>query len=322
MLFDRVYKLLIGQGNSGLEITNLKIQFEIEKTAKKNPNTNKIRVWNLRKETRAQLEKPDTRCLLYAGYAEEAGPLLIFQGGVTYAWTKFDGPDVVTEFEVGDGTQEIRDSMVSMGYGKGVKSGQILKDVSEKMGLPLTLPSNAPERSWINGLSYFGSARTLLDKVTKATNLEWSVQNGNLQVLEKGMVTTRQGVEIALDSGMVGYPEREREAKAETTSKKKSGAAQKQWDGWKVKTLLMPQLNPGDRVHLKSRAVDGVFRIEELKHTGDNWEADWQTELKLVDPAKPIGGKSSTKGGKTARGTPVAKHEEFVSESGEGRFLQ
>jgi len=304
LLFDRVYRLLVGKkGQSqGVEITDLRINFSIQKTADKNPNTNKIQIWNLLSTTRKQFESPDTRCLLYAGYAEDAGPLLIFSGGVTHAWTKFDGPNVVTEFELGDGTQEIRDTAVSFGYGKGVKSTQILNDVSGKMGLPLTLASNAPVREWKNGLSYYGSARGLLDKVTKGTNLEWSIQNGNLQVIEKGMVTTRQGIQIDAESGMVGYAERERETKGELKKETKGKEPQKDWNGWKIKTLLMPTLNPGDRVLLKSRSVEGIFRIEELTHTGDNWDGDWQTELKLVDPAKPLGSKKATKGGKAKRG--------------------
>ena len=350
MLFDRVYRLLIGSKGStqGIEINNLRIQFSIQKTADKNPNTNKIKIWNLKKATRKEIEKPDTRCLLYAGYAEDAGPTLIFSGNITYAWSRFDLPDIITEIELGDGTQEIRDTTISVGYGQNVKSKQILSDVAKKMQIPLTLADNAPERDWKNGLSYHGSARTLLDKVTKATGLEWSIQNGNLQVIEKGMITTRAGIEISSSSGMVGSPESEREAKAQKgkdgskssspiskasasddlepitfasaskpdkTKTDKAGKpakkvetadAKQYWYGWKVKTLLMPILNPGDRVKLNTLTVEGVFRIEELTHTGDNWTGDWQTELKLVDTAKPIGDKKATataKGGTVSRGT-------------------
>ena len=329
MLFDRVYRLLIGKpgtgsgdtagaGGSGVEITNLKISFDIQKTSDKNPNTNKISVWNLTRNTRMMLEKPGTKCILYAGYAEDAGPLLIFQGGVTHAWTKFDGPDVITEFELGDGAQEIRDTTISVGYNKGIKSNQVLNDVAGKMGLPLTIASNAPERSWANGLSHHGSARSLLDKVVAGTGLEWSIQNGNLQVIEKGMVTTRQGIEIAVDSGMIGSPERERTDKGETKPKKGKTAKQ-EWDGWKVKTLLMPTLNPGDRVKLMARAVEGIFRIEEIHHTGDNWEGDWQSELKLVDPAKPLGKSKTAKGGKHARGESTT-HEDAEELVDTGEF--
>lgn len=313
MLFDRVYRLLVGKKGQkqGLEITDLRIQFDIEKTAKKNPNKNSIKIWNLQKSTREELEKPDTRCVLYAGYAEQQGPLLIFNGNVTFAWTQFEPPDIITELEIGDGAQEIRDTTISVGYGKGIKSKQVLEDVAKKMEMPLMIPSNVLERVWNNGLSFYGPAHGLLDKVTKGTGLEWSVQNGNVQVIEKGMVTTRTGIVISADSGMIKAPERERHDSNETSKKKSKKEPEKQIDGWKVECLLMPTLNPGDRVKLESRSVNGVFRIQELKHTGDSHDGDWQTELKLVDPKKPIGDKSSTKGGKGKGQVDVEDDDRF-----------
>jgi len=298
-LFDRVYRLLVGpkSGCQGLEITELRISFDIKKTAKKTPNRSCIRVWNLQKSTRQELEKPDTQCLLYAGYSEDMGAQLIFQGGVTYAWSKQDGPDVVTEFELGDGSKQMRDSTISVGYASGVKSTTVLNDVSKQMDMPLVMPSNAPERTWQNGLSYYGSATGLLDKVTQGTGLEWSVQNEQIQVIQQGMVTTRQGVELALDSGLVYSPERLRKSANAARSKRRALEGKPEYDGWKVKALLMPQLNCGDRLKLSSRFVDGIFRIQELSHKGDSWQGEWITELKLIDPAAPISGETKTKGG-------------------------
>jgi len=315
MLFDRVYRLLVGTSGQkkGVEINELRIQFEIEKTAKKNPNKSTVKIYNLKKETREEFEKPDTRVLLYAGYKEDKGPLLIFNGNVTFAYSKFEPPDIITELELGDGAKEIRDSNISVGYGKKVKSGQVLNDVSKKMGMPLTMPSNAPERTWNNGLSYYGSSTGLLDKVTKGTGLEWSIQNNNLQVIEKGMVTTRTGILISPDSGLLKFPERERKDKNESSEakpskSKKTSDPSKQIDGWKVTTLLLPTLNPGDRVKLESKTVTGVFRIQELKHSGDSHDGDWQTELKLVETKAPLADNSASKGGKSSQ----AKKEVFI----------
>ncbi len=323
MLFDRVYRLQVGQGNNGVEITDLRITFDIVKTAKKNPNSNKIQIWNLQKSSRELCEKPDTRCILYAGYAEQDGPILIFNGNVTVAWSRYDLPDIITEFELADGGQEIRDTAISVGYDKKIKSSQVLTDVSKKMGLPLTMPSNLIDFVWENGLSFFGPARTLMDKVTKAAGQEWSIQNGNVQVIEKRMVTTRQGIVISADSGLVGSPERERkQSDGNATPKKKTAKAKsdplKEFDGWKVKTLLMPQVNPGDRVEMDTRDVKGIFRCEQIQHRGDTHDGDWESELKIIDPAKPIGDKSNTKGGKAKRGeehkTGYVEDDEFTDE--------
>jgi len=126
------------------------------------------------------------------------------------------------------------------------------------------------------------------------------------------MVTTRQGIVISADSGLVGSPERERAAYEGNTEpkvpKKKSKKAPKgpndplkEFDGWKVKTLLLPQLNPGDRVQLETRDVNGVFRCDYIQHKGDSHDGDWESELKVVDPAKKLHPVKS-KGGATSRG--------------------
>jgi len=308
LLFDRVYRLQVGQGTQGLEITDLRVNFEIIKTAKKNPNRNRVQIYNLQKSTRQMCEKPGTRCILYAGYAQQDGPILIFSGDVTVAWSRYDLPDIITEFELTDGGKEIRDTTISVGYGKNIKSSQILADVSKQMGMPLNMPSNLIDRVWQNGFSFYGPARTLMDKITKAGNHEWSVQNGNLQVIETGMVTTRQGIVISADSGLVGSPERERKAyEGNSAQPTKSGKAKKtndplkEFDGWRVKTLLMPQLNPGDRVQMDTRDVQGVFRSDRSRNRGDNKDGDWESEFKVVDPTKKLHPITS-KGGAVPRG--------------------
>ena len=79
---DRVYRLLKLErkgSNKGIEITDLRNKLDIEKMAKKNPNKSSIKIYNLAKHTREEMEKPGTRCVLYAGYKDQDGPQLIFQ---------------------------------------------------------------------------------------------------------------------------------------------------------------------------------------------------------------------------------------------------
>ena len=49
----------------------------------------------------------------------------------------------------------------------------------------------------------------------------------------------------------------------------------------------MPQVNPGDRVKLESKSVEGWFRADTVKHSGE-LGGDWFTEMELVDPNSPI----------------------------------
>lgn len=298
--FDRVYSLVIGSGGQqGVEITELRIVFDVSKDNSKNPNRSKISVYNLAPETRKALEKPDVRCVFKAGYAEEDGPIEVYQGDVALVFSKFDGPNVITEIELGEGFKAIRDIMISLSYNSGVTSTKVLNDIAGKLKMPLNMPSDAPVRNWQNGLAFHGPARSGLDKITSATGLSWSVQGGALQVIRAGGNTNRTVVDLAADSGLVGHPERVRKGKQEIAfvdddPKKQAQEIKRrsreivstthEEDGWRVRSLLLPSLLPNDRVKLSSRSVEGVFTIKDLRHFGDTHGGDWITELKLLDP--------------------------------------
>lgn len=303
--FDRAYRLLVGRaGAEGTEVTSpLRITFDVEKSTSEEPNVHKIRVYNLAPDRRREFEAKDLRARLYAGYREEDGPLLMAAGTIVDAHSYFDGPDVVTQLNVADGYAEIRDTAVTLGYSSGVTSATILREVAQQMGLPLLLGEDVPERSWDNGFSFYGPARAALHKVVQGAGAEWSIQNQELQIVAKRGVTRRQGFVLAADSGLIGHPQRTSENAREKAKVKdlttgddaRLVSAKQQRHGWKVQSLLLPTLNPGDLVISESRSFQGVWRVESLQHTGDSEGGDWQTEMQLVDRnAESKGNKKGT----------------------------
>lgn len=293
--FKRDYRLVVGPpGTSrGVEIVPpMRVTFEIEKNTEEEPNVHKIRIWNLSPETTEAIIKPDNIAVLYAGYEWEDGPVLMASGNVLFGWVYQDGPDVVTQLELRDGYISVRDTVVSLGYSEGVEARRVIQDLARQMGLPLLMPADAPNRTWQNGFSFYGAAHRALHKVTAGTGLEWSIQNGQLQVIARRGVTQRSTFVIAPDSGLLYYPERTREGAREKAKVKdeKTGdnrnitSAKQQRDGWRVTSFLLPTVNPGDLVKLESKSVTGWFRIESLTHQGDyGGPGDWQTELNLID---------------------------------------
>ncbi|CAA9246142.1 MAG: hypothetical protein AVDCRST_MAG95-1649 [uncultured Adhaeribacter sp.] len=167
--------------------------------------------------------------------------------------------------------------------------------------MAIIIPNDVPTRTWENGLAYHGAARTALDKACSATGLAWSIQNGTLQIIRSGGNTNRTVFDLGVESGLVGSPERLRRGSQEVlpddpnADPKKSAAAQKaksrqfvsptqEEDGWRVRSLILPSLVPGDRVKISSRTIEGVFTIRNLLHMGDTRGGEWVTELKLIDP--------------------------------------
>lgn len=84
----RAYQFSAGQaGAAGFAITQLHINFSVEKADVSSPNTAKIALWNLNPEHKAALEEKDCIVTLNAGY--EGNTPMVLTGTVTNVY-EFD----------------------------------------------------------------------------------------------------------------------------------------------------------------------------------------------------------------------------------------
>lgn len=287
--FDRTYRVECGDATI---LPPVHMTAEVVRNAEEDPNQSKVRLWNLRESTRRGLEKLDEKLHLYAGYAEERGALLCALGNVVDAYSYTDGPDTVTQIHFMDGYANIRDTSVTLAYGEGCKASQLCKDIAGQMGLDLRMADGVPDRTWAHGFSFYGAAREALHKIVQGAGLEWSIQLGVLQIVKKLKPTTREGFVLNAGSGLIGHPERTRRGAREkaTVKDQNSGdnktivSSRQQIDGWRVQSLLLPTINPGDKIKLESEAVQGWFRIASIRHTLD-WGGggDWVSEIEVED---------------------------------------
>ena len=302
-LFDRVVELTIGEeGGRGVSITALRISFSIEKGATKNPNKCTCRIYNLRKATRELVQVVGNVLILKAGYRQDIGAQTIFTGTVTRYLTVKEGPDWVTELEMADGLLEFRDSKVSLSFAPGVQAVDVLRNVASRFNLPVrTLPDDIQPLQYAQGFAFTGRVREAMDKACDYLGLEWSIQNREVQIINKGGVFKQQAIVLSEDSGMIGSPEQEAKTMTDKAAAKvgitkaqrgvdttyrvdKEGNRQERLRvlGYKVRSLLQPTLQPGGYVQVKSVGIDGeFFRIESLVHNGDTHGAEFQTELTL-----------------------------------------
>ena len=274
--FDRQYRLSAGKaGAKGFEIgadaRPLHINFSVEKADTDSANTAKVSIWNLNKAHIAELNKDDCVVVLRAGYGTVMP--LIFTGVVTFAKTKADGSDEVTEVELVDNRVELRDTYVSVSYSGKVNCKTLIEDTAAQMGVTVSFSYNAKFADIPNGYSYVGPARNVLTKACDTSGLVWSINNGVLQIKKPGDTMSREVYELSAQTGLIGTPERVQI----------SGDDGSYSYGWDVEYLMNAAINIDDYVYLNSKYVRGYFRVYSVVIEGDNMEGSWTCTARLLE---------------------------------------
>jgi len=288
LLFDRRCRLTIANpvpdGFSGIEQTDvieidggtteqrdvpgMRIQFKIEKTLKKQPNTSEIKVSNLSPSRRSSLQKKGVKVLLEAGY-KETGTTRIFSGDVRTVDHVREKADWETVFKLGDGERAWRFARVSESFAPGTAATDVLRKLAKAMGLDMgnvDKELSSIKAKFDQGFAVIGSASKGFDSIIKSLRKTWSVQDGELQILDPYQALDLPIPEVSPTSGLIGSPE--------MGSPPTKGKPQL----LKFKSLLIP-IKPGAKVKLKSERYDGYVRIHSCSFEGDTSGGAWYTEM-------------------------------------------
>lgn len=277
-LFRRVVNVAVAPAGSGgalgkiesglgFDLSNLDCVFRAKKNLKAEPNTCKVKLYGLARETRRVLESPKKLVLrLEAGYPDSVGQ--IYLGEIRTAHTTREGPDIVTEIDTGDSEQAIQGSRINLSVGPKVPTSVAVKAIVESLGVG---PGNAAQfyaKLAAGGSAIFGqgsnvwgkSAQRLTD-ICRSADLEWSIQDGVLQFLDRGKALNDKAVLLSSETGLVGSP---------SVDQKGIVTAQ---------ALIQPDLRPGRKVQFDSLDFKGGYRIEECEYSGDTASLEWYVKM-------------------------------------------
>ncbi len=256
---------------NAVEVRDLRVQFRVEKTLKRDPNTAEIQISNAAPNTRALFQVRGARVVLQAGYT---GTLdVVFVGDVIMAVTTRDGPDWVTRLQCGDGTRLLAHARMTTSYAGGTPLRRVITDAARKLLTREVDIGGAVadvSKQLTQGFVAHGRAADVLDRALEGQGKEWSIQDGRLQVLPAGGTATGGVVLLSPSTGLVGDIE---PGSAEDTKKGRRVL--------RVKSLLQPQIRPGGRMRIESRGVNGTFRIGKVRHEGDTSGGAWYTEAEV-----------------------------------------
>ena len=289
-LFNRTYRLTVGP----VEISNLKVEFRVRKTIRREANTCKVKIWNLNEDHRHAIAVPPGQAgsgrgkiggakkhpktalteaervslRLEAGYNGEHTQL--YFGEVRAGIVKREGPDVITELSSGDSEKEMAKARINISYGPKTPPEEALKALVSALGVGQGNLTKALQLLKSKGVGSFGAtgkvlsgnaARELHD-FCRSAGLEWSIQDGQIQFLDLGTpLETKSSLLLRHDTGLIGSP-----------AVDSSGAVE-------AETLLIPGIRPGVIVTFDTEFVTGSYRITDIDYKGDSYGQDWTSKF-------------------------------------------
>ena len=239
---------------------NLRVTFEISKTGVGYSNKASISLTNLNQKSRIKFVKGFT-IKLEAGY-ENLNELLYF-GDIIKVTTERKGTDTTTKFEVGDAERQLTSAIFDNSYPSGTQLVTIIQDLIKAMGVQQSTVIGIPDFTFGKGIAINGSVKRSLDKLLNARKLEWSIQNGSIQIMPISKHSGENAVVLSKDSGLIGV---------HSITK----------TGYEFDSLLNPKLMPGRAVKLISSTYSGFFKLNKVTFSGDTHGHNWHAKCEAV----------------------------------------
>lgn len=295
-LFLRKYRIQV----KDLDVTEMRCVFKITRSLRSVPNTAELSIYNLNEDHRKSLEqmpdRPNNVTLkqaiaaphiypmlqIEAGYS--SGTHLLYLGEVRTAHSVIEGASIVTKLATGDGEKEQQQSRINVPIGAKASIDIALTALVSALGIGegnlramlSKVKLNDASNMYVKGGVLSGSASNEMDAFCKSANLDWSIQNGQLLLLNRTAPIATQGIVLNSDTGLIESP-----------SIDNKGIVS-------FKTLMIPNLEPGRRVVFDSKFVKGEYRVDDCTYTGDTEGKEWYIDCKAVVPNTAVT-KHSTK---------------------------
>jgi len=278
--FNRSASVLIGQpGSTGVVIRDLRIDFNVEKTEGKDPNTAKIDIYNLSLGTRNQIKEVGELVILNAGYTQGDGEEVCFSGTITSITHKFHRPNVITTIEANDGQGALGTSKVSLSRGNGVSARSILTTVLNTFPISNNLQTvTLTDKKYASGFAYTGMSKDALTKITEFLGLSWSIQDNEIRLIPFDGNDKTRAVLLTPNTGLINSPQR-----LTGESRKAQKLSKKAKPGWKIESLLSPKINPQGSIGIESEEIPqgSIFNIHSVTHKGDTHGNEWVSQIEV-----------------------------------------
>lgn len=275
-LFNRSCTVLVDIDDEQTIINGVRISFECEKTSTSTKNSASIKIYNLAETTRDIINTEEAAITLMAGYLDDVGEEILFKGDVVFTKTDFISPDLITEIELKDGGNALRDGRLNRSFEAGTSALDIVEALVGETGLTIKEITADLKESYANGVSVTGLISESLTKILKKFGIDWTVTDGEIQVIDKNSANSDTAVILNPATGLIGLPAFLIDDKNELPD------AQNPNKKLKLTSLLIPSINPTRKLKIESRVVDGLYVVDSVTHIGDTHGDKWISNIEAT----------------------------------------
>lgn len=258
-------------GGDGADGKSLRVEFKIERSSSKEPNSSTITIFNLSPDARAKLQKKGNKVTLEAGY-DDSGQSRIFRGDLRTCDHKLANGDWMSTLHLGDGERSYKFARVQQSFAPGATAKDVLRYMGDASGLQI---GNVPDVlldltvTYDQGYAVSGKWSDAMAKFCRSIGYRMAIHDETLQLLLPGGAVRSEIPEISPETGLINSPE------FGTPAKKGAPAL------IKFVALLRPT-TVGAKVRLKSRAHDGNVIVRKCSFDGDTHGQNWYTHYEGV----------------------------------------
>lgn len=284
--YDRRIGLTVATpGGDGLDLSGLRITFEVIKTDVLHPNPATITIHNLAADVVTRIRKEFTQLSISAGYSENYGR--IFAGNIRQIqYGRMDNSvDTFLTIACGDGDEAYNFGIVNRSLSAGSTPQDHIDAATEAFrahGVTAGVNTADPGQPLPRGKVMFGMAAEYLGQAADATGAVASIQDGRVQVTSPNTVLPDAPISLDPSSGLIGWPEQNR-------------------IGIKFRCLINPNLKVHRRIYIARENIreaqimsvynqylpkyssDGLYKIILIKFVGDTRGNDWIAEVDALN---------------------------------------
>ncbi|CAR53283.1 phage protein [Burkholderia cenocepacia] len=284
-----------GDDGNGLDFSDMRFTFEIRRGDAETPNSARINVYNLSKNTANRVGDEFSRVVVSAGY--EGGCGLLFDGSLIQARQGRESPtDTVLRLTCADGDRAYNFAYVNTTLAAGATHADVIEAALTAMqpkGVTRGYMPDLPGNPYPRGRVLFGMARDVMRCTARDLDMDWSIQDGKLTMIPKTSFIPGEIHVVTAETGMIGMP-----------TQMKNYIV--------VKMLLNPRIRIGSVIQLKNASVQqyefglgikdqpqnrfdalhnklnnptgeyGFYRVMIAEHRGDTRGNDWYTEATCI----------------------------------------